>query len=335
MASASRGADRSRLEVRASLLADAGGAGPRFPAAASRTGCRTLALYVYWRGGAPSRRAADRGRGGRVVLGRARCRTAATTRSPSWRHADTPRRRCRGGLAERTSGRPAADVRPDGGLRDVQPARCRAGLRRHRLSGRRVRRGAHHPGRRRGDRARPALVERRAESDPVCARGGDRAEHDAAPSRLGRPRAQYYRESLRAASARHRSWAAAHYATVAHFRDEPFWRDRAVGASAFPHRPCPILAAGPVALSPQLALDEVPCIDGEFVALTPALRHPALEEPLAYLGGWPVAPLMSLVRPGMTLPTSPARGPTRCPLARVWRSPRGCRIAASRRRAPA
>jgi len=117
----------------------------------------------------------------------------------------------------------------------------------------------------------------------------------------------YYRESLRAASARHRGWAAAHYATVARFRHQPFWRDRAVGAAPVPVRTDDV-EPGPVSLSPELALVEVPCITGEFVAVTPALRHPALDEPLAFLGEWPVAPLVRRVRPGMTLPD----------LARAW-----------------
>ena len=29
----------------------------------------------------------------------------------------------------------------------------------------------------------------------------------------------------------------------------------------------------------------MPCLDGEFVVLNPALRHPGLERPVAYLGG--------------------------------------------------
>ena len=59
--------------------------------------------------------------------------------------------------------------------------------------------------------------------------------------------------------------------------------------------------AGPVELSPEIELVDLPCIDGEFVVLTPALRHPRLEEPVAFVGGRAVAPLLGQVRPGMTL----------------------------------
>jgi hypothetical protein len=49
------------------------------------------------------------------------------------------------------------------------------------------------------------------------------------------------------------------------------------------------------------ALVSEPCIIGDFVAMNPALRHPCLERPVAFLGGWEVAALLRPLRPRMTI----------------------------------
>lgn len=113
---------------------------------------------------------------------------------------------------------------------------------------------------------------------------------------------RFYRDRLREASERHGQWAAGHYATVAVQRPGEFWSDRAALASrlSFPE------SAGqnvpdetPLVLSEKAAIVEVPCLDGEFVRLRPAVRHPALEGPVAYLGNCELAPLLQRVRAGM------------------------------------
>jgi len=120
---------------------------------------------------------------------------------------------------------------------------------------------------------------------------------------------RFYRESLAQASARHRSWAAGHYATVAARERSPFWTERALSAGTpEPHVPsatreglsAQIASLAAVRLSPDAVFIEVPRLGADFVALGPALRHPALAEPVAYLGGWELAPLLREVRPGMT-----------------------------------
>lgn len=116
----------------------------------------------------------------------------------------------------------------------------------------------------------------------------------------------YYRESLHHASERHRRWAARHYASAAQRHDGAFWRERAAGADPAPPAPIAERAVGEadmsrrIGLSPDLEIVDRPCIEGDLVAMRPAIRHPGLEEPLAYLGGWNVASLLRRVQPNMT-----------------------------------
>ncbi len=123
----------------------------------------------------------------------------------------------------------------------------------------------------------------------------------------------FYRAQLSDASERHRRWAADHYGTVAAIRDDSFWTGRSKGrqveASAPPVEPVDArsMAAMPVELSSEAAFVETPCLDGEFVGVAPALRHPRLETPVAYLAGRALAPLLKDLPPGRT-PLQIARG---------------------------
>lgn len=116
---------------------------------------------------------------------------------------------------------------------------------------------------------------------------------------------RFYGTSLESAATRHRGWAADHYATVAAHRGGTFWHDR---AAARPVPPPPAVARagslpssdGSVELSPRLEFVDLPCLDGDFVAVKPAIRHPGLDDPLAYLGGFELAPLLRTVTAGMT-----------------------------------
>lgn len=113
---------------------------------------------------------------------------------------------------------------------------------------------------------------------------------------------RFYREMLGRASAQHRGWAAWHYREVAAEMPSRFWRDRAAGARE-PDPPPIVDAPGievPLALSPRLEIAVEPCLDEEFVSLKPAVRHPGLDGPVAFVGGVEVVPLLRHVRPGMT-----------------------------------
>ena len=118
---------------------------------------------------------------------------------------------------------------------------------------------------------------------------------------------RFYRDRLREASERHRLWAVGHYGRVAARRAGEFWRDRAgappsLAPAMFSHGPAagPAPNEAPLVLSPKVGFDELPCLEGSFVRVKAAVRHPALEGPVAYLGDWELAPLLQQVRAGMT-----------------------------------
>jgi flavin-dependent dehydrogenase len=114
----------------------------------------------------------------------------------------------------------------------------------------------------------------------------------------------FYRAQLNDASERHRRWAAEHYREVAERCDRPFWRERAGMPVTEPAPLPPIdargLAATPVELSRELEFVATPCLQGDFVSVASALHHPRLANPLVFLGGRELAPLLKTLPPGRT-----------------------------------
>ena len=114
----------------------------------------------------------------------------------------------------------------------------------------------------------------------------------------------FYRAQLNDASERHCRRATGHYREVAEHSDRPFWRQRAGTAATEPAPPPPIdargLASTPVELSRELEFVSTPCLQGDFVSLASALHHPRLENPLVFLGGRELAPLLKTLAPGRT-----------------------------------
>lgn len=117
---------------------------------------------------------------------------------------------------------------------------------------------------------------------------------------------RFYQQNLADASERHSRWAAAHYGSVAMRSGGKFWQDRASRIEALsPSLPqdalsADALCAARVELSRELEFVDLPCIEGDFVTVKPALRHPRLEGPVAYLGGWELAPLLRRLPVGLT-----------------------------------
>jgi flavin-dependent dehydrogenase len=113
---------------------------------------------------------------------------------------------------------------------------------------------------------------------------------------------QFYRSSLADASERHSNWAGEYYGAAAATRNTEFWRQRASGS--YPAKVAPSFTASdfadePLALSPDLTFVELPCIEGEFVILKPALHHPSLDRPVTFVGGCEMSPLVQRMRNGM------------------------------------
>jgi len=133
---------------------------------------------------------------------------------------------------------------------------------------------------------------------------------------------RFYTGNLGEASDRHRRWAARHYAVAAATRPARFWQTRAADAAAEPERISPANGFGlphhlAVALSPDAMLMPEPCIVGDFIATKPALHHPDLERPVAFLGGCEVAELLQPLHPGMALGA----------LMNAWKVPNGSKPA--------
>jgi flavin-dependent dehydrogenase len=133
---------------------------------------------------------------------------------------------------------------------------------------------------------------------------------------------RFYTTTLSEASDRHRRWAARHYAVAAATRPARFWQTRAADAAAEPERIPPAIGLRlpchlAVALSPDAMLMPEPCIVGDFIAIKPALHHPHLDRPVAFLGGCEVAELLRPLHPGMALGA----------LMNAWKVPDGSKSA--------
>jgi flavin-dependent dehydrogenase len=123
---------------------------------------------------------------------------------------------------------------------------------------------------------------------------------------------RFFRESVNTASESHCRWAATNYQEVAQRDAGSFWQKRAVGAvPSLPpaqssaslsgqHNSQPIVNLSPVNLSPQVEFVDLPCIEGEFVMVKTALRHPSLDGPVAFVSGWEMAPLLKQLGSGLT-----------------------------------
>jgi flavin-dependent dehydrogenase len=120
---------------------------------------------------------------------------------------------------------------------------------------------------------------------------------------------QFYLGNLREAAEQHRRWAASHYAAAARRHIGSFWQMRAAATAAQAElKPAPAIdfsqcspAELRVTLAPEATFKDKPCIVGDFVATKPALHHPGLDRPIAFVGGWELAQLLSPLSPGMPL----------------------------------
>jgi flavin-dependent dehydrogenase len=118
---------------------------------------------------------------------------------------------------------------------------------------------------------------------------------------------RFFRESVNTASNSHCRWAAEHYLQVAQHGGGSFWHDRAAHPASAERPTAPPMTLDQslcpdavVQLSPRLEFVDLPCIEGQFVTIKTALRHPNLEAPVAFLGGREMAPLLKHLRGGLT-----------------------------------
>lgn len=102
--------------------------------------------------------------------------------------------------------------------------------------------------------------------------------------------AQFYRDGLREAVARHARFAASYYSQARSGRGSRFWQSRSSAVSEVGEAESRFDSASPprgelrLSLSGEAALVETPCVVGDFVRSVPALVHPGIGRPVAYFG---------------------------------------------------
>jgi flavin-dependent dehydrogenase len=115
----------------------------------------------------------------------------------------------------------------------------------------------------------------------------------------------FYRRHQTVAAARSRAISARYYALRAQRTAEPFWlrRSQEVPLTAPREQRLPRPASGQSSLgiSPALRLVDTPVLSGSFVTLARALSLPTLESPVAYLGDFPLAPLIETIEGQATI----------------------------------
>jgi flavin-dependent dehydrogenase len=289
------GGNGRSAQIDASLLADAAGRSRGLPGRREPTGCRTLCLYGYWRG----------------FRGRLLPQIEALGDAWCWR-VPLP-----DGLVnllvfvdpERARESGAVDACYDELVRGSALVLDQPGAR---LAGR-VRAADATPYLDR-DCVTTATIkvgDAGVSLDPISSSGVQRAVQTALAGAvvvntlLRRPAAadvacRFYRDSLARASDRHRVWAAGHYASASPSGD--FWARRSASEAA--ERPekagSPFELDSRFQVSPRATLVDVPCAAGDFVELHAAVTHPELDDAVAYLGGWELAPLVRRAVRGLT-----------------------------------
>lgn len=113
---------------------------------------------------------------------------------------------------------------------------------------------------------------------------------------------RFWRTRRLRGAAQHRTWAAALYAESLARHGTGFWALRAGEPEPRPAlEPAPLPAPRlPLRLSPETRFVAEPCIVGARIATSACVSHPTLGEPVAFLGGQPLASLLRKVRNGAT-----------------------------------
>ena len=118
---------------------------------------------------------------------------------------------------------------------------------------------------------------------------------------------EFYRDRQATAVTRSARTAARLYSTAEPFATEPFWQRRAasvdnVVSERTTQQVVPRLRPDqPVALSKALQVVETPAVVGDLIRRVPALVHPALASPVAFLGSTELVPLLTDVVAGLTV----------------------------------
>lgn len=122
---------------------------------------------------------------------------------------------------------------------------------------------------------------------------------------------EFYRTRVAEAFASSGRHAARIYAREDRYAAEPFWKRRAllpVNTGRAMRDAGPLPSDRPLRLAPAARIADTPVLVNDRIRLMPALHHPDLVIPVAFLGGLALAPLLREV----------THGRTACELARRW-----------------
>jgi hypothetical protein len=113
--------------------------------------------------------------------------------------------------------------------------------------------------------------------------------------------ASFYRQRQEAIAATHHVSIQTAYGEPARFAALPFWqkRGRTMPPPPPPPPPRPFLPSPEIRLrrSNTATLTHLPGITGDFVELHPALSHPNLPEPVAFVANCAIVPLLESIPP--------------------------------------
>lgn len=115
---------------------------------------------------------------------------------------------------------------------------------------------------------------------------------------------QFYLDWHRKSVEGHARWSAEFYSQVRRFADQPFWHSRSAAAAGREkltvaadqtYAVRPLNRTSRVRLSIEAEIVDEACIVGDEIVARPALRHPALESPIAFIDGAEVGPLLDML----------------------------------------
>jgi flavin-dependent dehydrogenase len=105
--------------------------------------------------------------------------------------------------------------------------------------------------------------------------------------------AAFYIASQRGIVEHHKRLSQTFYRQHVRYAQEDFWRLR-VAVAEREDVPATFAANCPVRLSQNTIISPVPAIDGDLIVRVQGIRHPNLDRPIAYLNGYPAAPLLQM-----------------------------------------
>ncbi len=134
---------------------------------------------------------------------------------------------------------------------------------------------------------------------------GAAAAHTILSGGDSRAAVEFFRADQHASHHEHESWIGEYSAQPPLGPGDSFWRRRR--STQRPARRPGVAAVplGRLRLSPAVRILPTPCIVGDRVEMRPAVHHPNLRRPVAYLGGIELAPLLTNLWPA-SLPATKA-----------------------------